>query len=36
MTLLKPAGIDLSQTETVRAVSAQLDALVTRLESELA
>jgi len=35
MTLLKKAGIDLSQPETVRAVSAQLDTLVTRLEAEL-
>jgi len=35
MTLLKTAGVDLSQPETVRAVSAQLDALVTRLEAEL-
>ena len=28
MTLLKGAGVDLSQPETVRAVSAQLDGLV--------
>lgn len=35
MTLLKTAGVDLSQPETVRAVSAQLDTLVTRLEAEL-
>jgi oligoendopeptidase F len=36
MTLLKDAGVDLSQPDTVRAVSTQLDDLVTRLESELA
>jgi oligoendopeptidase F len=36
MTLLKRAGVDLSQPETVRAVSAQLDGLVDRLERELA
>ncbi len=35
MELLKRAGIDLSQPETVRAVSAQLDGLVDRLEKEL-
>ena len=34
-TLLKRAGVDLSQPETVRAVSAQLDGLVDRLEKEL-
>jgi oligoendopeptidase F len=32
MTLLKRAGVDLSQKETVRAVIEQLDALVTELE----
>jgi oligoendopeptidase F len=32
MTLLKRAGVDLSQPETVRAVVEQLDDLVTRLE----
>jgi len=36
MALLKRAGVDLSQPDTVRAVVAQLDSLVTRLESELA
>ncbi|MDP3720514.1 MAG: oligoendopeptidase F [Acidobacteriota bacterium] len=36
MTLLKKAGVDLSQPDTVRAVVAQLDGLVTRLEAELA
>ncbi|MEY4636152.1 MAG: Oligoendopeptidase plasmid [Acidobacteriota bacterium] len=35
MTLLKRAGVDLSQPDTVRAVVAQLDGLVTRLEAEL-
>ncbi len=35
MDLLARAGVDLSQPDTVRAVVAQLDALVTRLESEL-
>jgi oligoendopeptidase F len=35
MTLLKNAGVDLSQPETVRAVVTQLDTLVTRLEAEL-
>jgi oligoendopeptidase F len=35
MTLLKKAGVDLSRPETVRAVSAQLDGLVDRLEREL-
>jgi hypothetical protein len=35
MTLLKSAGVDLSQPETVRAVSSQLDGLVDRLEREL-
>ena len=36
MTLLKNAGVNLSSPETVRAVSAQLDGLVDRLERELA
>lgn len=36
MTLLQRAGVDLSKPETVRAVSAQLDGLVDRLERELA
>ncbi|HXG90157.1 MAG TPA: oligoendopeptidase F [Vicinamibacterales bacterium] len=36
MNLLARAGVDLSQPETVRAVVAQLDGLVTRLEQELA
>jgi oligoendopeptidase F len=35
MTLLKNAGVDLSQPETVQAVVTQLDTLVTRLEAEL-
>ena len=35
MTLLKKAGVDLSRPETVRAVSAQLDGLVDKLEKEL-
>jgi oligoendopeptidase F len=35
MALLKRAGVDLSEPSTVRAVSEQLDALVTRLEAEL-
>ena len=35
MTLLRKAGVDLSRPETVRAVSAQLDGLVDRLEQEL-
>jgi oligoendopeptidase F len=35
MALLARAGVDLSQPDTVRAVSAQLDDLVTRLEAEL-
>lgn len=35
MTLLKGAGVDLAQPDTVRAVVAQLDGLVTRLETEL-
>ena len=36
MTLLQRAGVDLSRPETVRAVVAQLDTLVTRLEKTLA
>jgi oligoendopeptidase F len=36
MALLARAGVDLSQPDTVRAVSTQLDDLVTRLEAELA
>ena len=35
MTLLKEAGVDLSRPETVQAVVAQLDRLVTRLEALL-
>jgi oligoendopeptidase F len=35
MKLLATAGVDLSEPGTVRAVVAQLDALVTRLEAEL-
>jgi oligoendopeptidase F len=35
MTLLKRAGVDLSQPETVQAVVDQLDRLVTRLEREI-
>jgi oligoendopeptidase F len=35
MALLKTAGVDLSQPETVRAVSSQLDGLVDKLEREL-
>jgi oligoendopeptidase F len=35
MNLLARAGVDLSQPDTVRAVSEQLDGLVTRLEHEL-
>jgi oligoendopeptidase F len=35
MSLLKRAGVDLAQPDTVRAVVAQLDGLVTRLEAEL-
>jgi oligoendopeptidase F len=35
MKLLARAGVDLSQPDTVRAVSAELDALVARLEREL-
>jgi oligoendopeptidase F len=36
MALLKTAGVDLSQPDTVRAIIDQLDDLVTRLERELA
>lgn len=36
MELLKRAGVDLSKPETVKAVSAQLNSLVDRLERELA
>jgi oligoendopeptidase F len=36
MTLLQQAGVDLSQGDTVRAVAAELDMLVGRLEAELA
>jgi oligoendopeptidase F len=35
MNLLARAGVDLSQPDTIRAVVAQLDDLVTRLEAEL-
>jgi oligoendopeptidase F len=35
MQLLANAGVDLSQPDTVRAVSTQLDDLVTKLEAEL-
>jgi oligoendopeptidase F len=35
MNLLARAGVDLSRADTVRAVVAQLDGLVTRLETEL-
>jgi oligoendopeptidase F len=36
MSLLKRAGVDLAQPDTVRAVVKQLDDLVTKLEAELA
>jgi oligoendopeptidase F len=36
MELLRTAGVDLSQPDTVRAIVDQLDSLVTRLEQELA
>jgi oligoendopeptidase F len=36
MTLLKTAGVDLAQPDTVRAIIEQLDDLVSRLERELA
>ena len=35
MDLLKKVGIDLSQPDTVRAVASELDALVSKLETEL-
>jgi oligoendopeptidase F len=35
MNLLRTAGVDLSQPDTVQAVVSQLDDLVTRLEAEL-
>jgi hypothetical protein len=35
MNLLARAGVDLSQPDTVRAVSVELDMLVGRLEHEL-
>jgi oligoendopeptidase F len=35
MNLLSLAGVDLSQPDTVRAVSTELDTLVARLEREL-
>lgn len=35
MSLLRRAGVDLSEPHTVRAVGAQLDGLVTRLEGEI-
>ena len=35
LTLLSRAGVDLSQPDTVRAVSSELDTLVGRLEAEL-
>jgi oligoendopeptidase F len=35
MDLLKTAGVDLSQPDTVRAVATELNALVSQLESEL-
>ena len=35
MALLQRAGVDLSKPDTVRAVVAQFDTLVSRLESEL-
>ena len=36
MALLKTAGVDLSQPETVAAIVSHLDGLVSRLETELA
>ena len=36
MDLLRTAGVDLSQPETVRAVATELDMLVSRLETQLA
>jgi oligoendopeptidase F len=35
MELLRKAGVDLSQPDTVRAIVDQLDGLVSRLETEL-
>jgi oligoendopeptidase F len=35
ITLLQRAGVDLTQPDTVRAVSGELDSLVTKLEAEL-
>jgi oligoendopeptidase F len=35
MTLLRQAGVDLGQPEPIRAVVAQLDTLVSRLEQAL-
>jgi oligoendopeptidase F len=35
MDLLKTAGVDLSQPDTVRAVASELDMLVSKLEAEL-
>ena len=35
MTQLRKAGVDLGSSETIRAIIAQLDSLVTRLEAEL-
>jgi oligoendopeptidase F len=35
MTLLQRAGVDLSRPEPIRAVVAQLDALVTQLEAAI-
>ena len=35
MDLLKDAGVDLSQPDTVRAVATELDMLVSQLEAEL-
>jgi oligoendopeptidase F len=35
MDLLRQAGVDLSQPDTVRAVAAELDRLVSQLESAL-
>ena len=36
MALLKRAGVDLAQPDTVQAIVSHLDDLVTRLEGELA
>jgi hypothetical protein len=35
MDLLRTAGVDLSQPDTVRAVARELDSLVSQLESAL-